>query len=95
MRKRDKEIIDLGECAPLDAVIERLRSLHGSLRDDAQATVRVDGCDYFGWRLVVTYFREVTAEESALEARYMAPRLRKQKRANIGGGPHRADLLLN
>lgn len=76
MRKRDKDIIEIGECAPLDVVIERLQSLHGSLSDDADATVRVDGCDYFGWRIVVTYFREATAEESVLEARYMSPRPR-------------------
>jgi hypothetical protein len=77
MRRRDKEIIDIGECAPLDAVIERLQSLQSSLSDDAQAKVGVEGCDNFGWRLSVTYFREATAEESELESRYMASRLRK------------------
>jgi hypothetical protein len=80
VRRRDKEIIDIGECAPLDAVIERLHSLHASLSGDAQAMVSVEGCDYFGWRLTVTYFREATAEEFELEARYMSSRLPKQPR---------------
>lgn len=70
MRRQDKEIIEIGECAPLDAVIERLQLLNGSLSEDAQPMVRVDGSDYFGWRLTISYFREATAQESELEARY-------------------------
>jgi hypothetical protein len=70
MRRRDRQIIEIGDCAPLDAVIERLKSLHGSLAEDAEPTVRVDGSDYFGWRLTISYLRDATAEESQLEARY-------------------------
>jgi hypothetical protein len=70
VRRRDRESIEIGECAPLDAVIERLKSLHVSLGEDAQPMVRVEGCDYFGWRLTISYLREATAEESQLEARY-------------------------
>jgi hypothetical protein len=54
----------------LDAVIEQLEALHGSLAEDAEPMVSVDGSDYFGWRLSVSYLREATAEESRLEARY-------------------------
>ncbi len=72
MRRRDREIIEIGECAPLDVVIERLKSLHGTLSRDAEPMVKVDGSDYFGWRLTVSYFRETTPEESAIEARYTA-----------------------
>jgi hypothetical protein len=70
VRRRDRQIIDIGECAPLDAVIEQLEALHGSLAEDAEPMVSVDGSDYFGWRLSVSYLREATAEESRLEARY-------------------------
>ena len=85
VRRRDKEIIDIGESAPLDVVIERLQSLRGSLSHDAQATVSVEGCDYFGWRLSVTYFREATAEECALVARYTSHSLPAQGRAGRFG----------
>jgi hypothetical protein len=70
MRRRDREIIEIGECLPLDDVIERLQSLRADLLEDAEAVVKVDGDDYFGGRLTVTYYREITAEEYQLEARY-------------------------
>jgi hypothetical protein len=70
MRKRDREVIDIGECTPLDAVLERLQALRGNLPQEAQPIVQVSGDDNFGWRLTVTYLRETSAEESELEARY-------------------------
>jgi hypothetical protein len=70
VRRRDREIIDIGECAPLDAVIERLQTLHRNLSEDAEPLVKVHGCDDFGWRLTVSYFREATTEEAELEAKY-------------------------
>jgi hypothetical protein len=70
VRKRDREVIEIGECTPLDAVIERLQSLNCSLSEEAQPIVKVDGNEYFGWRLIVTYIREFTNEEYELEARY-------------------------
>jgi type IV secretory pathway ATPase VirB11/archaellum biosynthesis ATPase len=70
MRRRDREVIDIGECTPLEAVLERLQALRGNLSDEAQPIVKVSGDDNFGWRLTVTYFRETTAEEAEIEARY-------------------------
>jgi hypothetical protein len=70
MRRRDTEIIDIGEGASLDAVIEQLQSLSEGLSEDAEPMVKVVGDRYFGGRLTVTYFREATAEEYQLEARY-------------------------
>ena len=70
MHKRDREVIDIGECTPLQAVIEQLQSLRANLSEEAQPTVKVEGDDHFGWRLSVAYLRETTAEEAELEARY-------------------------
>ena len=70
MQKRDREVIDIGECTPLDAVLDRLQALRGNLSQEAQPMVKVSGDDNFGWRLTVTYLREPTIEEAELEARY-------------------------
>ena len=70
MRRRDKEIIEIGECASLASVIDRLQTFHNGLAKDSQAELKVDGNDYFGWRITITFFRELTCEEAALEGRY-------------------------
>lgn len=70
MRRRDKEIIEIGECAPLAFVIERLQALSRNLPPDSQPEVIVGGNDYFGWRLTISFSRELTPEEVALEAKY-------------------------
>lgn len=70
MRRRDREIIEIGECTSLGAVIEQLQALQDRLPEDSGAQVGVHGDDNFGWRITVTYSRELTAEESELESRY-------------------------
>lgn len=73
MRRRDKEVIEIGECASLACVIERLQTLSASLPPDSEPEVIVGGNDYFGWRLTVSFSRELTPEELALEAKYSSP----------------------
>jgi len=70
VRRRDREVIEIGECTSLNAVIEWLQSLRSRLSDDADAQVQVRGDDNFGWSITVSYFREQTAEEAELEDRY-------------------------
>ena len=70
LRRRDLEIIEIGECTALGALVERLQSLYDRLSENAEAQVKVRGDDNFGWGLTVTYFRELTAEEADLEGRY-------------------------
>lgn len=70
VRRRDKEIIEIGECASLASVIDRLQRVHRGLAPDSQAELKVDGNDYFGWRFTITFFRALTPEEIALEGRY-------------------------
>ena len=72
LRIRDLEIIEIGECTSLGALMERLQSLYGGLSENAEAQVKVCGDDNFGWRLTVMYFRELTAEEAKLEGRYLS-----------------------
>ena len=73
MRRRDREVIEIGECTSLNAVIEWLELLRSKLSDDADAQVQVRGDDNFGWSITVSYFRERTAEEAELEDRYASP----------------------
>jgi hypothetical protein len=73
VRRRDKEIIEIGECASLASVIDRLQAFRSGLAEDSQAEVKIGGDDYFGWRFTITFFRELTPEEAALEARYTLP----------------------
>ena len=70
MRRRDKEVIEIGECASLASVMDRLQAFSRSLPPHAQPEVAVGGNEYFGWRLTISFFRELTYEEAALEARY-------------------------
>lgn len=89
VRRRDREIIEIGECVSLNTVIEGLLSLRGRLPEDGEPQVEIRGDEYFGWKLIVTYSRELTAEESELEARYaeLPPRAHPSRRAAIS---HRA-----
>jgi hypothetical protein len=73
VRRRDKEIIEIGECASLASVIDRLQGFQSGLAEDAQAEVKVGGNDYFGWNFTITFLRELTPEEAELEARYASP----------------------
>jgi hypothetical protein len=73
VRRRDKEIVEIGECASLAFVIEHLQALSRSLPPDSEPEVIMGGNDYFGWRLTVSFSRELTPEELALEARYSQP----------------------
>jgi len=80
VRRRDKEIIEIGECASLASVIDRLQTFRSGLAEDSQAEVKIGGDDYFGWRITITFFRELTPEEAALEARYTLPSFGRGRR---------------
>ena len=83
MRRRDREIIEIGECASLASVIDRLQTFHKGLAEDSQAELKIGGNDYFGWRFTITFFRELTPEEAALEAKYSLPRLGRGSRRRM------------
>ena len=70
MRKLDREIVEIAEGAPLHVLNDQLRALQDILPQGSEARVTVQGDDNFGWRLVISYFRELTTEEAEMERKY-------------------------
>jgi hypothetical protein len=70
MARRVKEIVEISEYIALDALIDRLQTIRASLNDWASPTVALRGDDFFGQQLTITYLREQTKEEIAIEERY-------------------------
>jgi hypothetical protein len=70
MARRIKEFIEISDYSSLDELIGRLTVLREDLPADAEAEMQLRGDDIFGRKLTISYFREQTAEEAALERRY-------------------------
>jgi len=68
--RRVKDFIDISEYTSLDDLIRYLKTIRDNLPSDCDAELKIRGDDVFGKRLTITYFREMTAEEAELEARY-------------------------
>lgn len=66
MRTLVREIVDVRECATIDALMERLAAVRARLPDPQDADVRMRGDDFFGWRITITYSRPATREEARL-----------------------------
>ena len=73
MPRRVKDFIDISEYTSLDDLIRYLEAIRDSLPPDHDAELKIRGDEIFGRRLTITYFREQTPEEAALEARYAEP----------------------
>jgi hypothetical protein len=70
MGRRVKDFIEISEYTSLDRLINALTAIRDNLPDEAEPELRMKGDDVFGRRLSISYFRELTAEEAACEARY-------------------------
>ena len=70
MARRVKDYVEISEHTSLDQLIEYLKTIQANLPDNSEAQMQVRGDDVFGRRLTISYFRELTAEEAACEARY-------------------------
>ena len=70
MKRRVKDFVDIADHVSLDDLIESLAELRDSLPDSAEAELRLRGDEVFGHRITISYFREQTAEEAEIEARY-------------------------
>ena len=70
MGRRVKDFIEISEYTSLDQLINALTAIRDNLPADADPELRMKGDDVFGRRLSISYFRELTAEEAACEARY-------------------------
>jgi hypothetical protein len=71
--RRVKDFIDISEYTSLDDLIRYLEAIRDNLPADHEAEMKIRGDDIFGRRLTITYFREQTADEAQLEAKYAEP----------------------
>ncbi len=70
MPRRVKDYIEISEFTSLDDLIKFLNIIRDSLPADAEAELTIRGDDVFGHRLTISFLRELTPEEAALEAKY-------------------------
>lgn len=75
MRRRVKDFIEVSDYTSLDKLITTLTAIRDSLPEEAEAELKMKGDDVFGRRLSISYFRELTAEEAACDARYSGTEL--------------------
>ena len=71
MRRRVKEILDIGDHETLGELIQKLCEVRDSLPPESEAQLQLRGDDVFGRRITISYFREQTAEEAECEQRYL------------------------
>jgi hypothetical protein len=74
MRTRVKDYIDVSDYTSLDRLITTLSAIRDSLPETAQPELKMRGDDIFGRRLSISYWRELSAEEQAADAKYVADR---------------------
>ena len=72
MRRRVKEFVEISDHTSLDMLIKTLVAIRGNLGEGAEPEMKLRGDDIFGRRLSITYFRELSVEETAVEQRYAA-----------------------
>lgn len=70
MTRRVKDFVEISDYTSLDQLINTLVAIRDSLPPEAEPELKLKGDDVFGRRLSITYFRELTADEAACEARY-------------------------
>jgi hypothetical protein len=68
--RRVKDFIDISEFTSLDDLIRYLETIRDNLPEGHGAELKIRGDDRFGRRLTITYSREQTSEEMALESKY-------------------------
>jgi hypothetical protein len=70
MRTRVKDCIEISDHTSLDRLITTLVAIRDSLPETAEPELKLRGDDVFGRRFSISYFRELTPEEVALDAKY-------------------------
>ena len=73
MPRRVKDFIDISEYTSLDDLIRYLETIRDNLPEDHEAELKIRGDEVFGKRLTITYFRDQTADEADLQAKYSPP----------------------
>jgi hypothetical protein len=69
--RRVKDFIDISEYTSLDDLIRYLETIRDNLPAEHEAELKIRGDEVFGKRLTITYFREQTADELEVEAKYI------------------------
>ncbi|MEA3058965.1 MAG: regulatory protein [Sphingomonadales bacterium] len=70
MSRRVKDYADVEDQLSIDELIEKLTAIRDSLPEGSDAELRLRGDEVFGHRITISYFREQTEEEAAVEKRY-------------------------
>ena len=80
MPRRVKDFIDISEYTSLEDLIRYLETIRDNLPAEHEAELRIRGDEVFGRRLTITYFRDQTADEAELEAKYADPEIEKLRK---------------
>ena len=83
MRTRVKDYIEVSDCTSLDRLITTLSAIRDSLPGTAEPELKLRGDDVFGRRLSISYWRELTLEEQAADAKYSADKLAGEELAAL------------
>ena len=78
--RRVKDFIDISEYTSLEDLIRYLETIRDNLPAEHEAELRIRGDEVFGRRLTITYFRDQTADEAELEAKYADPEIEKLRK---------------
>lgn len=70
MPRRVKDFIEISDYTSLNALIHYLEVVRDNLPEDCEPELQLRGDDTFGRRLTITFFRELNAEEAALDVKY-------------------------
>ncbi len=73
MPRRVKDFIDISEYTSLEDLIRYLETIRDNLPPEHEAELKIRGDEIFGRRLTITYFRDQTADEAELDAKYADP----------------------
>lgn len=87
MPRRVKDFIDISEYTSLEDLIRYLETIRDNLPPEHEAELKIRGDEIFGRRLTITYFRDQTADEAELDAKYADPEI-EQLRKELDDVPY-------
>ena len=95
MPRRVKDFIEISEYTSLDDLIRFLEIIRDTLPANCEPELKMRGDEVFGRRLTISFLRDLTDEEAALEQRYTGDALPEpdaaieQLRAKLDKVPYR------
>lgn len=70
MARRVKDFIEISEFTSLDDLIKYLSIIRDTVPPEGEPELKIRGDEIFGHRLTISYLRDLTDDEAALEAKY-------------------------